>query len=467
MRMRRLLLAILMLAPLAVLSQQDGDIVLTRIGLAGNNVTEPSVIYRELLVKVGDTVSEPRFNELLKESRENMINMSVFNFVDFTVEDDSLVKNGKILTINMVERWYVWPIPYLRYADRNLMSWFKGGDIARMSYGFDLEWKNLWGLLHKLDMTVIAGYNQKLALTYDVPYITDRQRLGMELGCGYKRDREVIYKTADDKAQYYKSESSYPHEAFFAYLKPYYRFGCRNRLFLAVQYDDRVFCDTVVSLNPTLGHDGDGRFRYFTLSAVFKNDFRDDHNYPLDGHYLELELTKVGLGVVSSEPDVLYGKVTADWYTPIRGRFYWASNVTARLSKDSFVPYFLRTGLGYGNDYVRMWDLYVVDATNFALFKNNLKFAILNPVTKYIPFIKNERFGKIHLALYANLFFDFAYTWDVDVMAGTTSRIANEWTFGTGVGIDFVTYYDKVLRLELGFNGLGESCFSVHFVAPI
>lgn len=465
--MRKVLLAILMFTFHVAAAQHSENVVLTQINLEGNNVTKPSVIYRELLINVGDTVSEQQFNELLNESRENVLNMSVFNFVDFVVDDDSVVQNGKVLTIKMVERWYVWPIPYLHYADRNLISWFKGGDIARLSYGFDLECKNLWGLLHELNLTLIFGYNQKYALTYDVPYLTDRQRLGIETSLGYTRDKEVAYATIEDKVQYFKVDKGCPHEAFYAYIKPYFRFGCRNRLFLTAQYDDRTFSDTLVKLNPSLGNADSGRFRYFTLSAVFKNDYRDDHNYPLNGHYLEFEMTKVGFGVFKNEPDLFYGKVTADCYTPIYGRFYWASNITAKISSNKEVPYFLQKGLGYGNDYVRTLDLYVVDALNYAIFKNNLKFAILRPVTKNIPFIKNERFGKIHFALYANLFFDFACTWNVDIPSYTTSRLANKWIFGTGVGIDFVTYYDKVLRLEYGFNGLGESGFFIHLVAPI
>lgn len=465
--MKKVLLAIFMFVTLAVSAQQDDYVVLTRINLEGNKVTKPSVIYRELLFKEGDTINEQHFNELLKESRENVLNMSVFNFVDFAVENDSVVSNGKVLTIKMVERWYIWPIPYLHYADRNLMAWFKGGDIARLSYGFDLEWKNLWGLLHKLDLTLIFGYNQKYALTYDIPYLTDKQRLGIEASFGYTRDKEVAYATIEDKVKYYKGDNGCPHEAFYAYVKPYFRFGCRNKLFFTAQYDDRTFSDTLVSLNPSLGNADGGRFQYFTLSALFKNDYRDDHNYPLDGHYLELEATKIGLGVFGNEPNVFYGKVTADWYTPIYKRFYWASNITAKLSSNTDVPYFLQKGLGYGNDYVRTLDLYVVDAMNFAIVKNNLKFAILRPVTKNISFIKNERFSKIHLALYANLFFDFGYTWNVDIPSYTTSRLANKWIYGTGIGIDFVTYYDKVLRIEYGFNSLGESGFFIHLVAPI
>ena len=136
-----------------------------------------------------------------------------------------------------------------------------------------------------------------------------------------------------------------------------------------MSYDNRLFNDSLAILNPDFSNAEGTRFQYFTLSAIFKNDYRDDHNYPLDGHYLEFELTKIGLGLFDYSPDLFYGKVTADWYTPVSGRFYWASNVTAKVSDSKTAPYFLSQGLGYHNDYVRAFDLYVVDALNYALFK--------------------------------------------------------------------------------------------------
>lgn len=466
--MKKAILAIIMLYSFSAAAQNDDScVVLSHIVLEGNKITKPSVIFRELLFKEGDTIRLGNFDEIMRQSRENLYNTSVFNFVDFELSDDENVEKGKVLTIKMVERWYVWPIPYLHYADRYIMSWIDGGNIARMSYGINLEWKNLWGLLHKLDMTLILGYNQKYALTYNIPYLTERQCLGLEVSVGYLRDKEVAYATMNDKVQYYKAENGCPHEAFYTYLKPYLRLGHRNRLFFLAQYDNRSYSDTLASLNPTFSRDGDTRFQYITLSVLFKNDYRDDNNYPLDGHYLEMELSKIGIGTFNNEPDLFYGKVTADWYKPIINRLYWASNITAKLSNKDEAPYFLTKGLGYGNDYIRTYDLYVIDALNYIIFKNNLKFEIIKPVTKNIKFIKNERFGKIHLALYANIFFDFGRTWNVKINPKTQSKLANKWLYGTGIGLDFVTYYDLVFRFEYGFNGLGEAGFFLHLVAPI
>ena len=448
----------------ACAQQQDSCFVVSKINVTGNKVTKLSTIDREMLFREGDTICS---DDDIKQSRENLLNTSLFNFVDFYWADDTEKENGKILTINVTERWYLWPVPYIAYADRNLKSWFEADDFSRLSYGFDLIYKNLWGLKHELDLTVIAGYNQNFGVSYDIPYLTRKQRLGVKVSSGFTRNREVAYITDFDKITYFNGGDKYAHESFYAYLMPYYRFGYRNRLFLQLRYDDRTFNDSLPELNPDFGNPKGTRFQYFTLSAVFKNDYRDDHNYPLDGHYLELELTKIGFGRYDYTPDLFYGKITADWYTPISGRFYWASNITTKISDSKSAPYFLSQGFGYNNDYVRTYDLYVVDALNYGIIKNNLKFEILKPVTKHLPFIKNDRFGKIHLALYANLFFDMGYTWDVIVPEGFTTRMANKFVYGTGFGIDFVTYYDKVLRLEYGVNGFGEMGFFVHLVAPI
>lgn len=463
--MRILLSLLLSLLSMTLVAQQDSSkyVVVDDIVLVGNDITKPSIIYRELTFAVGDTIRRELLQEELRISEENLRNTTLFNFVEFElVENDD---DNVSVVIEMTERWYIWPYPYLVYSDRNLNAWYEADDFSRFSYGFDLEYKNFLGLKHTVKLTAIAGYNQNYGLSYDIPYLTKKQSFGLELGGGYKRDKEVAYATVDNKVSYLNVDDEFAKQMVYVSLKPYYRFGYRNKLFVALEYNDTKFHDSLPSLNDDFANRFGTRFQYLSLSAVFKNDFRDEQNYPLDGHYLELMLQKNGLGVFGTAPDCFYGKLTFDWYQPIKGRWYWASNVTAKLSPYDDTEYFLNQGLGYKNDYVRTYELYVVDAMNFALMKNNLKFAILNPVTKYIPFIKNERFGKIHMALYANVFFDCAYSWNVP--ENVSSALDNKFIFGTGVGIDFVTYYDKVIRFEYGVNDMGETGLFIHLVAPI
>lgn len=463
--MRVLLSLLLSLMSMTLVAQQDSSsyVVIDDIVLQGNDVTEPSIIYRELVFSVGDTIPRNLLREMMKVSEENIRNTTLFNFVELELMEKEA--DEVAVLIKVTERWYIWPYPYLVYSDRNLNAWYEADDFRRFSYGFDLGYKNFLGLKHSLKLTAIAGYNQNYGFSYDVPYLDKKQSLGLEFGGGYKRDKEVAYATIDNKVKYFNADDEFARQTVYAFVKPYYRFGFRNRLFLSLEYNDAIFNDSLMSLNDDFSNPLGTRFQYLSLSVVFKNDFRDEQNYPLNGHYFEVLMQKNGLGVFDTEPDGFYGKITFDWYQPIKGRWYWATNVTTKLSPDHETEFFLNQGLGYKNDYVRTYELYVIDATNFALMKNNLKFAILNPTTRYIPFIRNERFGKIHFALYANVFFDCAYSWGVP--ENRLSPLDNRFIFGTGVGVDFVTYYDKVIRFEYGVNDMGETGLFIHLVAPI
>jgi len=47
------------------------------------------------------------------------------------------------------------------------------------------------------------------------------------------------------------------------------------------------------------------------------------------------------------------------------------------------------------------------------------------------------------------------------------NSLANQLIWGTGLGLDFVTYYDVVIRLEAAMNKQKKSGFFISFVAPI
>lgn len=465
--MKHLLSLFLIIFTFALNAQHDtaSYIVVNDIVVNGNDVTRDAIIFRELTFAAGDTIPSSQWENELRVSKENVQNTTLFNFVTIDTERDTTSENAVVVNINVVERWYLWPYPYIAYSDRNLNAWYEADDITRFSYGLELKYRNFLGLKHDLDFTFISGYNQNYGLSYDIPYMTERQCFGLKFGLGYKRDKEVSCLTENNKVLYFNGDDEFAKQSAFVFVEPHFRFGHRNKLFVNLSYNNTLFHDALVSLNDDFSNLQGTRFQYFSLLATYKNDFRDEQNYPLNGHYFELMMEKMGFGILETSPDVFYAKVTADWYQPIKGRWYWASNLTLKMSDNNDAPYFLNQGLGYKNDFVRTYELYVIDAMNFALIKNNLKFEILEPVTKYLPFIKNERFGKIHFALYANVFFDCAYSWKMP--ENQTSFLDNKFIYGTGIGLDFVTYYDKVLRLEYGVNDMGETGLFIHFVAPI
>ena len=157
--MKQLLSLFLIIFSLGLNAQQDTDsyVVVSDIVVSGNNVTKDAIIFRELTFAVGDTIPLQRWKEELRVSNENVLNTTLFNFVSFEQQEDKSVKNGVILNIDVVERWYLWLFPYLAYSDRNLNAWYEANDIARFSYGVEMKYRNFLGLKHNLNLTLILG----------------------------------------------------------------------------------------------------------------------------------------------------------------------------------------------------------------------------------------------------------------------------------------------------------------------
>ena len=158
-------------------------------------------------------------------------------------------------------------------------------------------------------------------------------------------------------------------------------------------------------------------------------------------------------------------------YWQISRRWYWASGFSGKLSFEKVQPYYLQQGLGWSWDFIRGYEYYVIDGQHFALLKNNLKFSLIPKRVEKLGFIRTTRFNTIPVALYLNAFADFGYVYNYDVLLPgykqTGNTLENRFLYGYGLGLDFTTFYDIVIRIEGAINGRGMSGWYLHFVAPV
>jgi hypothetical protein len=135
-----------------------------------------------------------------------------------------------------------------------------------------------------------------------------------------------------------------------------------------------------------------------------------------------------------------------------------------QLSKDVYEPKVYRTGLGYG-PYLRGYELYVVEGNSHALIVNNLKYCIMQEKSFKLMYIPWSQFNPVHFSMYGNLFFDLAYVHSKDYgVQGNT--FVNRALYTAGLGLDLVSYYDQVVRLELSLNREGQVGFFIHTELP-
>jgi len=449
-------------------------VIIRKITLTGNKITKERIIRRELLVKENDTIAVQDLSLALQQSRKNLINTSLFNFVTI----DSIPVEGSTdqidLNFEFIERWYIWPVPIFEFADRNFNEWLSKKDWSRLNYGLFLTWNNFRGRREKLIVYARFGYDQKYELSYQKPYINKKQTWGLGVAGGFSQNHEIAYNSFDtlvdppigNNEVYFKSEIQYPRRKYYAYAETYYRKGIHNINLLKFGYTNLLVSDSVLVFNRDYTFESYTRNQFLGFYYQFRSDYRDYKQYPLNGYYFDAELDKKGLGFFT-DPVVNTLSIKANFrkYFQIKGRLYFASGLTGKISPFWDQPYYYLSGMGYGRDFIRGYEYYVIDGQHFGLLKNNLKFVLVPTRVKSFNFIPTDKFSKLYYAIYLNLFADFGYV--VDNRKDVYNPLANEINLGYGLGLDFVTYYDFVVRLEYSFNKMGESGFFISFMPSI
>lgn len=447
--------------------QPESMYQIEEIALNGNKVTKDFIIYRELEFTTGVSLSGESLNVRVNESRENLLNTALFNFVTISFisfDKKEGVVSGKIL-IDVIERWYIWPNPIFEFADRNFNAWLQEKDFTRINYGMFLTWDNFRGRKEKLIMLTRFGYDEKYDLFYEIPYINKKKTLGLGIGFGFSQGHEIAVRSVNDTLDYIKLENGYPSRELSSALQLIYRPDIRNTHTFQLGFNQFIINDTVFQVNPLFSINQNKTPRYFSLYYKYKSDFRDFVAYPLHGYYFDVVMQKYGLGILNGNVNVFTLQTTFRKYWELADRLYFASMLTAQFSSDHEIPYFIQSGMGYGRFFVRGYEYYVIDGQKFSLSRSNLKFAVVPTRVGNIGFIPTERFSKIHYAIYLNAFFDAGYVGD-DQYEGF-NELPDELLYGYGLGLDFVTYYDVVFRFEFSLNRQQESGFFIHFMAPI
>lgn len=449
-------------------ANSDRNIIVGTITIAGNKKTHDNIILRELLIKAGSNYSGDEFSRLVDQSRLNLLNTSLFNFVTI----DTLPvpgSSGSAVNVNVIvlERWYIWPVPVLQITDRNLNSWWETRDFTRINYGLDVKWHNFTGRMDELDAIVQFGKNRQFSFAYQNPYIDRHKRFGLGFEAGYKKSREAGYLTMDDKLVFAFVPEGLSEEKYLAVNATF-----RNNIFITHQliagFNSYSFSDSLLQLNPDYSYVSENEPIFIDLYYKLKIDHRDIKYYPLKGWYFDVELSKSGLGFNFEQPvNIAWAKTTTRYFAKLAKRFYTGVSFIGKVSTSSWQPYFLIQGLGYSREYLRGYEYNVIDGKHFALLRSNVKFALLPERTRNIGFIPTPKFGLVHYAIYLSLFADAAYVWQPQWKGLYNNVLPESLLFGSGVGVDIVTYYDKVIRIEYAVNKSGKSGIFIHFIAGI
>lgn len=430
----------------------------------GNKITKKNIITRELPFNVGDTLNLKYLDAIVLRSQQNVFNTQLFIYdsIRYTIDQNTIK-----FDIRVRERWYIIPSPIFEVQDRNFNSWWRTKDLFRINYGLALDWTNFTGHRDNFNIIIRRGYSERYGVSYSYPYLNKAQTIGMNFAYAYSRNNEVAYKTEDNILFFHRDYHKYMREQHEGKVGVSIRNHLYQRSSIELLYVQMQINDTIVNLNPDFFGNKRNTINYFSLQYRYTFDKRDNKPYPLKGWTIDILAEKDGLNFIYDESlNYLYAVGSARKYTPLSNRFYLANQLKCRYISTDYIPYYFNRALGYNNDFIRGYEYYVIDGQSFVLIKNSFRYKLIKQHIAEAKFLKRfPQFNTIPYSVYLNVNFDAAYV--EDKFYGKKNPLNNSLQYGYGLGLDFVTYYDIVLRLEYSFNKQMQSGFFIHMSAGI
>jgi len=445
-----------------VKAEKNDFLVLSEIKFIGNKVTKERILLREFPYTLGDSIPKENLEKVLTRIQSNLMNTHLFNVVNVNhVLFDSLHIG---IYVDLIEQWYTWPIPIFEIEDNNFNTWLKTTDWYRLNYGMYIERENFRGRREEVVAKFQMGYTEQFALQYKIPFIDKKQKHGLGFTVSYKGNHEIVYNSENNKRLLFRNEIDYARDEFYARIGYQFRKKIYNTHSAQIFYYNVSVIDTIRKLNPEYLNSNMQRNTFFVATYQFKHDKRNFANYPVKGHYFDVEVSQYGLGILPKEPNFTTLQVWAKKYFDMGSGFYFSLSTKYRAASKRNINFYLQKGLGYGSDFVRSFEYYVIDGQQWVFQKSQLRYAVLENKVFKLPLIPSKKFNTVPVSVYPGVFFDNGY---VNDFSNRINPLANKWIYGGGVSLDFVTFYEMVLRTEYSVNMLGESGIFLHFVAPI
>ncbi len=431
-----------------------GDFVVVHsIKIEGNTRTKDKIIFREMLVKVGDTLQKTKLNQILESDRQKITNTNLF--ITVKVSSQELDNQQIDITVEVRERLFLVILPVFYLADRNVNEWWydRNHDLKRTIYGVYAKHSNLTGNKDQLFVKAEAGFVPNFEIAYSSPYLDKSLKTNALAGVFYAINKTMAYRTFEDKFQFLTSEQR-QRERISLYTVLSRRTGFYQNQTLQLSYNKTQISDTIARLNPNYFLNGTTKQKYFLLNYAYIFDRRDNRQYALKGYRLSIDATKYGL---FASDNINQMTLTAAYsrYFKVVGGFFANYSIRGKTSFPQKQPFLQTTGLGYRSDLVRGYELYVIDGQSFALAKTNLKYRLFDHVFDLSKYLKIKQFNSLPVAAYLNSFCDVGYSKNNFPEINHT-KLANRWLVGGGIGLDVVSWYNVVGRLNYSINGLGE-----------
>lgn len=429
---------------------QTSALIVEDIAVEGVRKTKELVVLRQMTIQPGDTIAAEALDQIRNTNTYNIYNLTLFNDVKITEE----ISGDRIyFTVRVKERWYIFPQPYAALAERTFNEWWEDKDLDRLVYGLGVEWKNVSGWNDRMYLYAQNGYTRRLSLQFTRPFLFPQAQIDGSFGVFLSNDKEIGYNTVDGVLQLARLQESRIRTSFIGTATFSKRFGPRRQLQFNFGYLYYHLQDSIRIFNPRyLTRDANEEY-YPTVGISWVEDQRDWHSFPLEGLKYSASVRLRGLPGLGTTRFV---KATLSFshHLPLSKRWNFAYGTQNFFLFGDRVPYYDKFFVGLGNSFLRGYEYFVIDGSFVNLTKAEWKFALLPRRIVHVPWIPFRRFQDFPVGLYISAYSDAGYVSD-RTFNNQDNYLKDRWLLGYGVGLNLITVYDSLFRLEYSRNLLG------------
>ena len=431
---------------------------LCNIFIAGNRKTKDYIILRELDFKTGDSILIEKMEERLQKARDQVYNTTLF--IEVKVTPEIITDFDFDIHVTVKERWYIFPIPSFRLADRSFNEWLVkyNGSLNRVNYGIRLFHYNISGRNDRLALTLINGFTRNISFEYRAPYTNPALSDGVIFGAGLLQIKQIPYKTDyNNNLIYYKNDDFVKNEWYVtgAYSS---RKSIKKKETFSISFRHIKVDDSLISQHYNPGYFNTTSSSQNFVEFGYKLQFTEVDNilYPLKGYEASLFLVKRGLQMEGGINRFTI-RTTHNKYFSYPHNWYSGVRLTGQVEVPFSQPYINQRALGYQDDYLRGDEYFAIDGVAFGLARFDLKKKLL--YFNVPTFLKSKTYNKLPFTIYGKTFCDIGYVYCQDKFI---TKLNNRFLYSGGFGIDILTLYDLKLILECSFNQLGQKGIFLH-----
>ncbi len=433
------------------------------INVTGNKKTKNYIVTRDIVFNIGDTINGTDLKNILDRTQKNIYNTALYTQVNVNAIESNKSKTELIISIVVIERWYIFPIPVFELYDRNIKEWrtIYNSDLNRVRYGVRFTHYNVSGRKDQLNINLFNGFAKELYFNYSQPYSDNSLQHGFSLTGGYSSKISINYIDS--------LNIGLPRQLNDSFEKPDYKLFKQQDYFLAAGYSIRngnyarhglginyihsKVEDTIISKNKNYFSNGKNTNQVLDFNYNYSYSKVDYYAYPLIGGFYRAG-AKLRLG--KNETNLLVFYASAAKYNKLSKKVFHSINVATsfKFSKQSISFYNLKTN-NFEVSNIRGLEQYLIYSIADFSLKNDLKILFLDKKIKQPLRFLEQKF--IPIKLYARTFIDGAYA---SLKNPNYSLLNNKLLYSYGFGLDIVTIYDFTFKLDFSFNQLGQKKFN-------